>query len=880
MKTKSPAEVKTHRAAHAQVLPAHEKKVRAPGFGKQPAAAAPDALMTAGAKPAMQLDGARAAPKHIGPEAPGKPGDIVQAPRVSASAGEVLAAKAKLDAKIARDPAALAKLRTAPFPRSASAQLEWALARPSLPNLQNPVWTLATNDSRAALVAFAQGVVSAASAGIPVDDSLEAKALNAGAGLGIGEIQTLQASPFPEGAPLETQLKWALAMTYAWDWTSNPAVTGNPRAQALVSLLNGVMAKSTTTTPTVLASERKTLTVDGDTRVFAIHTPPGKPPANGWPTVMFFHGSFGGYAPEQNEEYQALNAIADARGFQVVYPVGLPQDRADAQTGRGMLNWDPVGAGPGGANDRFVHALIAKLTGDKGAAHADQSRIFAAGHSQGGFYTSDLVAAYPDVFAGATILGAGLGSIADGADLTKATRQTPTLLRVGTDDLHIGVGERLASRFSAFGDAFRFDRMPARGHEVLGEDLNAMLEFFAAQPSFTGSKAGKLDGKTGAAQPRPAVFRDALNLGALPPELRAQPNLVRALQALATNQYLSVDANAQTFTLAEWRLAQQYATTFPPAMQQSIEALRAFFVVAPPPANAMDLSHVPPELLASANATAALQALYQSPVLDLDGYPGFLSAEEVAASYDFKASFGPEVQQGIDQLRDYFFGGKLPDSGHDFRPRTHETLPGGAHVESYPGSDAAMARLRTLVEGLRASPRFDALMAKTTLVVSPPGKGLEALPEVEGWGPGVEGTAGFEGFTANGQTIPGPALIIREDSLRSWALGAAHELLHLLRADGGDAAKARIDSVWAQIGGRDGQPDGYPNSEEMLAYFGQWYLAGFGEELRQVSPEAFALCQELIGDAHIDAGAMTKADALTSLQGLLGWFRSGQHERA
>ena len=64
-------------------------------------------------------------------------------------------------------------------------------------------------------------------------------------------------------------------------------------------------------------SARRTLVVGGDTRVYALHTPPGPKPAAGWPTVLFFHGSYGGYAPEQTDTYQTLNPIADQRGFQV-----------------------------------------------------------------------------------------------------------------------------------------------------------------------------------------------------------------------------------------------------------------------------------------------------------------------------------------------------------------------------------------------------------------------------------------------------------------------------------------------------------------------------------------------------------------------------------
>lgn len=832
--------------------------------------------------PVTVLDGTSRVPKRIGPEQAGKPGDVVQAPALNITPSEVLAAQKKLDALVASDPGALARIRAQPFPRSEAKRLEWALAQPSgLPNLQNPLWTTATNDARAAVVAFARGVIAAQAQGLPVTDTLETQALAARtAVLSKPDFATLQTQAFPENAPLGTQLEWAAAMTYAWDWTNAPNVKGNAKAEALVTFMNGVLAKEANNLPPVrLETERRTMTIDGDTRVFAIATPPGTPPKGGWPTVLFFHGSYGGHAPEQQHSYQQLNAIAAARGVQVVYPVGLPQDRADAQTGRGMLNWDPVGAGPGGANDKFVHALIDKLVDSKGGDRADRSRIYAAGHSQGGFYTSDLVAAYPGVFAGAAVLGAGLGSVALEADFASQQRKTPTLLRVGLDDIHLGVGEQLAARFDGggFGTAFQFDRLPNRGHEVLEEDLGAMLDFFAKQPAFTASKAGTLDGTKGEAGVRPKVFRD-LDLSAPPPGLQQNATLWRAVLALAQNPTLQLDGDARTLTADEWRLALSWAPSFPPAMQQAIANLRPFFVVAPPPGGKhLDLAALPPEIRANRSAMAALQTLTTSPMLDLDGYPGLFTAEEAATAGQFVSQLPPELHEGVELIRTWFFG-TLSTPTVDDRQRAVKTLPGGGKLETYPGSEAAAAKLEALVASLSADPKFARVLAKTTLVITPPGKGLESVPETQALGAEIEGVATSFGFEGGGRTIPPPAFVIRQDSILGWNLGAAHELLHLLRFDQGDQALKDTLATWNAIGGKDGQPDGYPNAEEMFAYFGQWYLAGFGAELKAVSPDAFALCEKYLGQARIDPGTLTAATARTSLESLLGWFQSGRHQ--
>ena len=129
-----------------------------------------------------------------------------------------------------------------------------------------------------------------------------------------------------------------------WDPDNNPNVVGNAKAQAVLHFVQGMAAfkaeNGEYAVPVV--SQRRTMNVDGVPHVYAVRTPPGPKPKAGWPTVVFFHGSFGGNAPEQQDAYQQANAVADAKGFQVLYPVGTPQDRADSNTGRGMLNWDPV----------------------------------------------------------------------------------------------------------------------------------------------------------------------------------------------------------------------------------------------------------------------------------------------------------------------------------------------------------------------------------------------------------------------------------------------------------------------------------------------------------------------------------------------------------
>jgi hypothetical protein len=159
----------------------------------------------------------------------------------------------------------------------------------------------------------------------------------------------------------------------------------------------------------------------------------------------------------------------------------------------------------------------------------------------------------------------------------------------------------------------------------------------------------------------------------------------------------------------------------------------------------------------------------------------------------------------------------------------------------------------------------------TTILVSPPGRGLEAVfgPEYT-----MEGFANPEGIP--GVTV-GNTLAIRSDSIEAWFLGAAHELLHLLHMNAGPDFHQRIVDVWNQEGFKLGQPDDYPNPHEMFAYLGQWYMAGYGDILKELVPSAYELCRELIGKARIDPEQIGPEDARASLDSLIRWLRSGDH---
>lgn len=598
-------------------------------------------------------------PKTRGPEEPAKVGELVRGPPIELRPADVLKASVDLERRALTDPGLKDRLRKRPFPSSGSAQLEWALAyAPHADRLSDPLWLVATNDAAPALVAYVRGILAARKVGLVVDHALERRIVRERTDLyrRIAEDSSLYASlenaPFPQD-PTQ-RIAWAIGVLLAsWDPRHHADVRDHPEARAWIDLAAGVLAKTANNeTSTEILAERRTIEVDGDVRVYAVHTPQAPRPPGGWPTLLFFHGSYGGYAPEQSPDYQAVNALADQHGFQVIYPVGTPQDRADLlRTGRGMLNWDPIGAGPDGANDRFVMQLLAQQIA---AGAVDRTRVFAAGHSQGGFYVSNLITAYPRAFAGAAMFGAGAGSIAERVRLSELSRMTPLFLHAGSSDIHLPLANDFALKLQAagHGSALRFVRPPGRGHELAPVDFERMFEQFGKTPSFEPSLLGTLDGSVADAPISGEIFRSFIDLSK-PPEVLAQdPDALEMMRDLAKNSMLDLDGDDTRLTADEWRLALYHLAGWPSELQRRVADLRRYFVVAPPPSDvAFDLDRLPEKVAGDADARAALDHIANTPALDLDGYPALVSHRELNTAERYKDQMPEGVQRGLLALR-------------------------------------------------------------------------------------------------------------------------------------------------------------------------------------------------------------------------------------
>lgn len=168
------------------------------------------------------------------------------------------------------------------------------------------------------------------------------------------------------------------------------------------------------------ADQHRDIVVDGRSRGYELHLPAGVTALAGLPVVLAFHGGLG--TDTGMVRLTHLNQIADARRFAVVYPAGYQSSWNDGRpnTPANQAGIDEVA---------FVSALIDQLVNHD---HADGSRIYATGISNGGMFTQRLGCALAGELAGiAPVAGPLPVDIAPGCH---PARPIPVLEIHGTDD--------------------------------------------------------------------------------------------------------------------------------------------------------------------------------------------------------------------------------------------------------------------------------------------------------------------------------------------------------------------------------------------------------------------------------------------------------------
>ena len=157
------------------------------------------------------------------------------------------------------------------------------------------------------------------------------------------------------------------------------------------------------------------LTVDGVGRSYYVHVPAALAP--GAPVIFAFHGG-GTHRDHQGRtmpRFTGFDAVADDRGFVVVYPNSLGGNWND---GRDMGTADDLA---------FFDAMRADVLDRTGA---DPDRMFSTGISNGGFFSDRLACERAEVLAGVAIVAA---TEAEGLACAPA-RPVPVMLVPGTDD--------------------------------------------------------------------------------------------------------------------------------------------------------------------------------------------------------------------------------------------------------------------------------------------------------------------------------------------------------------------------------------------------------------------------------------------------------------
>jgi polyhydroxybutyrate depolymerase len=136
------------------------------------------------------------------------------------------------------------------------------------------------------------------------------------------------------------------------------------------------------------------LTVDGHERTYEFHVPATYKTEQSVPLVLILHGRLGDGRGTASLTH--FDKVSDAHGFLAVYPDGLHRSWAD---GRKVTDSDKEGID----DVKFLSELIHKLSS---AQRIDDSRIYVAGISNGGFMTQRVACELSDQIAAVGVVAA------------------------------------------------------------------------------------------------------------------------------------------------------------------------------------------------------------------------------------------------------------------------------------------------------------------------------------------------------------------------------------------------------------------------------------------------------------------------------------------
>lgn len=167
-------------------------------------------------------------------------------------------------------------------------------------------------------------------------------------------------------------------------------------------------------------------TADGRERTYHLYVPSSLPADRPVPLLLALHGGTGWGT--QFERASGFDGIAEANGFLVVYPDGIETAVKITPNGRVWNGGDCcANAVREGVDDvGFLVQLIDELSASRSV---DSSRVFAAGHSNGGIMAYRLACERPD-----KVRGIGLQSGWMGIDSCSPSRPISAVHIHGTGD--------------------------------------------------------------------------------------------------------------------------------------------------------------------------------------------------------------------------------------------------------------------------------------------------------------------------------------------------------------------------------------------------------------------------------------------------------------
>jgi len=155
-------------------------------------------------------------------------------------------------------------------------------------------------------------------------------------------------------------------------------------------------------------------------RRYHVHLPSNDEASNSLPLLIALHGRLG--TGKKMIKQTGFNGIADREGFIVVYPEGFKRGWAD---GRGITHADKQGVD----DVAFIDKLI-KVSQERFSI--DSTRIYIAGHSNGGFMAQRLAIEHSHHFAAIAVVAASLSESLESR--CAPSRSMPILFINGTAD--------------------------------------------------------------------------------------------------------------------------------------------------------------------------------------------------------------------------------------------------------------------------------------------------------------------------------------------------------------------------------------------------------------------------------------------------------------